>query len=243
MIIPSWPVNSKIKSYSTTRAGGVSLAPYDSLNLGEHVEDNSEHVQQNRKILKAQLQLPNDPTWLKQTHSSEVITLNSTPEKPPYADASYSREKNIVCTVLTADCLPLLLCSRLGDEIAAVHCGWRGLAAGIIKNTVKHFSAKPEDIFAWMGPAIGPNAFQVRDDVYDTFIKLDSKHAQAFQHDTTGKWLCSLYCLAKQVLLNCNINNIYGGEFCTFSDSSRFFSYRRDNGVTGRMASLIWIST
>ncbi|WP_301098340.1 peptidoglycan editing factor PgeF [Otariodibacter sp.] len=239
-IIPTWSVPTNIQALTTLREGGVSELPFDSFNLGDHVGDIPESVLMNRKQLVEQAQLPHFPTFLTQTHSTKVLTL-------PYegndleADAVYTDQPNQVCLVMTADCLPVLFCSKDGTEIAAAHAGWRGLCDGVLEETVAKFKSSPPNISAWFGPAIGPSIFQVGNEVREQFCAVDSKANLAFVEDKTasGKFLCNIYQLAQQRLNKLGITDITGGEHCTYSESQSFFSYRRD-GKTGRMATLIW---
>lgn len=231
-----WPAPASIHTFSTTRHGGVSQSPFDTLNLAKHVGDDEAHVIENRARLKQHLHLPAEPLWLNQTHSIDVCT-NACVD----ADASYTQEKNRVLVVMTADCLPLLLCNRAGTEIAAVHAGWRGLANGVVENTVKHFQSPAEDILVWLGPGIGPEKFEVGQDVVDAFTSHDIKAKGCFKHLANEKYLCDAYALAKQRLHALGIQAIYGGEHCTMTEKSDYFSYRRDQ-TTGRMAHGIWIN-
>jgi len=232
---PDWPAPANVKSLQTTRHGGVSAAPYASFNLGDHVGDDSKAVVANRQ------QLPSPAAWLKQTHSTIVVDAAAV-TTPIEADASFSRTANVVSVVMTADCLPVLFCDQQGTVVAAAHAGWRGLCDGVLEATVKAMDVKAEHIMAWMGPAIGPQAFEVGDDVRDEFIQHDAAATAAFAAQSNGKWLGDIYLLARQRLNQLGITAIYGGKDCTFSDSERYFSYRRD-GVTGRMASLIWLTS
>lgn len=236
IIKPDWPAPENVFAASTTRQGGVSLAPFDSFNLAQHVGDLPKDVEKNRTILRETLALPSEPLWLNQTHSSDVSTGASCE-----ADAAYTHEKNTPLVIMTADCLPILLCDTQGIEIAAIHAGWRGLAHGVVENTLKHFSAKPENILAWLGPAIGPSAFEVGQDVYDAFIQHDTQAVQNFTTKANGKYLCDIYGLAKQRLNLLGVQQISGGDFCTYTDKQRFYSYRRDQR-TGRMAHLICLN-
>ena len=239
-IYPTWRAPSNVRALMTTRLGGVSEVPFDSLNLGDHVGDNENAVKRNRALLQNTHNLPQSPLFLTQTHSTRVLRL-------PYygddfnADAAYSDQPNQVCLVMTADCLPVLLTNQQGNEVAAAHAGWRGLCDGVLENTVRQFRCEPAEIIAWFGAAIGENAFQVGRDVVDQFIAQDAKAESAFRRDPNApeKYLGNLYQLATQRLNHLGITQIYGGEHCTFSDRERFFSYRRD-GKTGRMASLVW---
>lgn len=239
LLIPNWPVAERIKSCSTTRNGGVSPAPYSSLNLGDHVNDLAQNVRKNRALLVEQARLPSKPVWLEQVHGTEVLTLDGSQPLNLQADAVYSRTVGQVCAIMTADCLPVLFCSKAGNEVAAAHAGWRSLCYGVLENTVNCFQAVPQEIIAWLGPAIGPQKFEVGGDVRDAFIDAKPQAIMAFK--TQGdKYLADIYLLARQRLESLGITAIYGGDYCTVSDKSRFFSYRRDR-QTGRMASLIWL--
>ena len=239
-INPNWNVPKNIHAFTTTRTGGVSLAPYFSFNLGDHVGDNKSAVKTNRTLLVEKFGLPQTPIFLTQTHSTRVIQLPYSGQNLE-ADAVYTNVPHQVCAVMTADCLPVLFTTTSGNEVAAAHAGWRGLCDGVLEETVKCFQAKPEGIVAWFGPAIGPTAFQVGIDVVKQFIAIDEKAKLAFQPDAIeeGKYLGNLYQIATQRLNNLGITQIYGGNHCTFNEKELFFSYRRDN-QTGRMASIIW---
>lgn len=240
LIIPDWPAPEGVNAYSTTRNGGVSSGAYSSLNLGDHVSDALENVEQNRRLLIQQAKLPQEPAWLQQVHGTEVAVLDTHPLVDNRADAAYSKVNGRVCAIMTADCLPVLFCSSNGDEVAAAHAGWRGLCQGVLENTAAKFNAKPEQILAWLGPAIGPERFEVGPEVRDAFMAKDPQAADAFVPHNQ-KYLANIYLLAKQRLTALGITKIYGGDFCTVTEQERFFSYRRD-GETGRMASLIWIN-
>ncbi|UHM88929.1 purine nucleoside phosphorylase YfiH [Rahnella victoriana] len=241
LIQPQWPQPASVRSCATTREGGVSLPPYGSLNLGSHVGDSPEDVAANRQRLIELGGLPAVPHWLEQVHGTDVIRL--TTETPPVslliADAAYTRERGVVCAAMTADCLPVLFCSKNGDEVAAAHAGWRGLCAGILENTVACFEAAPADIMAWMGPAIGPAHFEVGGEVRDAFMAENSNASVAFTPAGT-KFMADIYLLARLRLQSAGLTAIYGGEYCTVTDRTQFYSYRRD-GITGRLASLIWL--
>lgn len=239
-IIPNWPTPNHIKAFTTTRLDGVSSSPYQSFNLAHHVGDALDNVMQNRERLKNKLKLPSEPIWLNQTHSNHVINLDHE-NTDKAADGSYTTQKNKICAILTGDCLPILLCDKTGSEIAAVHGGWRGLLAGVIESALKNFKNSPQNIYAWFGPAIGPQAFEVGNDVRDPFVAIDKNAAQAFKPLQQSKWLADIYLLAKQRLEKCGVTEIYGGDYCTYSDADKFFSHRRDK-ETGRMANLIWIA-
>lgn len=237
MILPDWPAPARVNSLTTTRDGGTSAAPWTSFNLGDHVGDDPVHVAANRARLRRHL--PAEPGWLRQVHSARVVELGREPT--PEADASFTRTPGRVCAVLTADCLPVLFCDRAGSIVAAAHAGWRGLAGGVLEATVAAMQVPPADIIAWLGPAIGPQAFEVGDDVRDAFTVQDPATAAAFApHAAPGKSLADIYALARIRLGVLGIQSIHGGGHCTFFESAHFYSYRRD-GVTGRMASLIWL--
>lgn len=223
----------------TTRNGGVSITPYNSLNLGDHVGDSPQAVAENRQRLARQLALSGDITWLEQVHGVDVLTLDRHQPDSLRADASYSKTRGKVCAIMTADCLPVLFCSQAGDEIAAAHAGWRGLHAGVLERTVAHFSAAPKNIMAWLGPAIGAQKFEVGAEVRAAFVDVDPQAESAFKC-TGEKYLADIYLLARQRLNSLGVQKIYGGNFCTMSQSELFFSYRREK-QTGRMASLIWL--
>ena len=237
-IVPEWDAPSSVKALVTTRAGGVSRAPFDSLNLGDHVNDDLHAVIQNRSLLRQFL--PAEPVWLKQVHGIGVANADHAVDNQE-ADASVAHLKNSVCVVMTADCLPVLLCDDAGRAVGAAHAGWRGLVSGVIERSVQAMALPPASIMAYLGPAIGPQAFEVGDEVRHAFIAHDPEAQLAFVPHGSGKWLADIYLLARQRLQALGVRRVYGGDFCTFTDSNRFFSYRRD-GVTGRMAALIWMS-
>lgn len=238
LILPDWPAPPNVRAIQTTREGGVSDGPYASLNLGDHVGDDAMRVSANRQRLSAFL--PSEPIWMRQVHGVEVICADEA-SCQPQADAAISRAPNAVSVVMTADCLPLLLCDRAGTVVAAVHAGWRGLLAGVIETTVARMKVAPMDILAWLGPAIGPDAFEVGNEVRDAFMQQDPRSEQAFRPKGNGKWMADLYLLARMRLKSLGVPSTYGGDLCTYQDARRFFSYRRD-GVTGRMATLIWLA-
>lgn len=242
LIIPDWPAPARVKAVQTTRLGGISNAPYDTLNLGEHVNDDPMHVAANRQRLNRFV--PAEPLWLKQIHGVNVVDAGQA-SCLPEADAAYSRVGGAVCTIMSADCLPVLLCNEAGTVVAAVHAGWRGLLDGVVEAAVAAMQAPPASLLAWLGPAIGPQAFEVGGEVRSQFIVRDTAAEKAFQpRDSTqgqDKWLADIYQLARLRLSKLGIENIFGGDFCTYTEHQRFFSYRRD-GVTGRMASMIWLS-
>lgn len=241
LIQPDWPAPASVRALSTTRIGGFSQAPYDSFNLGDHVGDGPAAVADNRARLQQSLGGGVRCQWLHQVHGVEVATA-ADDGRVPEADAAVSRDANIACLVMTADCLPVLFCDRAGSRVAAAHAGWRGLAAGVLETTMAALDCPAEQLLVWLGPAIGPQAFVVGTEVREQFCDSDPAAATAFSAHPleAGKWLADLYQLARLQLQRAGITAIYGGDFCTYSDQQRFFSYRRD-GVTGRMASLIWL--
>lgn len=240
-ISPNWPAPANVKALQTTRLGGVSVAPYASLNLGAHVNDNPISVAKNRQLLSSYL--PSEPVWVNQVHGVEVIdAAQSTCLQN--ADASFTTKPNVVCVTMTADCLPVLLCDKAGSVVAAVHAGWRGLCDGVLEAAVSNMPVQASEILAWLGPAIGPNAFEVGGEVRAQFIAKDAQAENAFKAQG-NKWLGDIYQIARQRLNQLGVTQIYGGSvnenFCTYTDATRFYSFRRDN-VTGRMASLIWLT-
>lgn len=237
LIVPDWPAPDVVCACTTTRQGGVSRPPWDSLNLAAHVGDDAEAVQGNRERLAAQLGLPSAPLWLQQVHGTRVC-IHGDPDG--CADACFAAQPGQVCAVLTADCLPILLCAADGSAVAAAHAGWRGLLAGVIEQTAAAFAANNATLLAWLGPAIGPQAFEVGDEVREAFVDEDSAAAGCFAVSGNGRWLADLYALARLRLARLGIDRVYGGTLCTYRDRERFFSYRRD-GDSGRMASLIWL--
>jgi len=235
--VPEWAVPVNVRALQTTRNGGVSGAPWDSFNLGDHVGDDPAAVVANRA--KLALRLPAEPCWLTQVHGTVAVDAEKMP-KIKTADASFARQPGHVCVVMTADCLPVLFCDRQGTVVAAAHAGWRGLLAGVLESTVAAMRVPSGDLLAWLGPAIGPRCFEVGDEVRRAFVAADSAASLAFMPGAPGKWLCDIYLLARQRLRALGLCSVSGGGACTVSESERYFSYRRD-GVTGRMASLIWL--
>jgi YfiH family protein len=240
VIHPDWPAPHGVHAVTTLREGGVSGAPFDSFNLADHVGDRPDAVRDNRALLRQRLQLPREPLWLTQRHEDRVVDAATAAAGAP-ADASFSQRAGVVCAVLTADCLPVLFCDRPGSRVAAAHAGWRGLAGGILERTVQALASPPEQLMAWLGPAIGPHAFEVGDEVRDAFVSRHAQAAGAFVRSAGGRWLADLYRLARVRLVASGVSAVYGGGFCTFNDAARFYSYRRDHR-TGRMATLIWLS-
>jgi YfiH family protein len=239
-LVPDWPAPASVRAFVTTRAGGVSRGAYASMNLADHVGDDPRNVAENRARLRAFL--PAEPHWLRQVHGTGVYRVEG--GGPREADACVCRTPAEVCVVLTADCLPVLLCDRAGQVVAAAHAGWRGLCQGVLERTVMAMETDPAALLAWLGPAIGPQAFQVGEEVRAAFLAHDPAAAAAFVPDEAagqrGRWRADLYQLARQRLARAGVQAVYGGGHCTFSEPAHFFSYRRD-GATGRMASLIWL--
>ena len=247
-LIPDWPIPANVRALVTTRLGGVSLPPYDTFNLGDHVGDLPQCVLQNRQKLAAHCGLQDSNLqWLNQVHGKvacKALADGVTRE----ADASYTRTKGVACVIMTADCLPVLLCDKQGTQVAAIHAGWRGLASGVIDEALAAFS-QPSEVSVWLGPAIGPSAFEVGEDVIDAFTStpLSDKNLALTQKafipraENPKKWLVDIYQLARIRLKSLGVNSIYGGEYCTWNNSDQFYSYRRHN-ITGRMASLIWLT-
>lgn len=240
-ILPDWPAPTCVRACTTTRAGGVSDDAFASFNLGDHVGDRPDHVNENRTRLRRYLDLPCEPSWLRQVHGAGVVAARRS-GLAGEGDGSVATRPGVVCAVLTADCLPVLLCNVDGERVAALHAGWRGLAAGVLEAGVKALGVPPRDILAWLGPAIGPDAFEVGGEVRQIFLKADPQAGEAFRPSANGRWLADLYRLARQRLGAAGVRAVSGGGWCTYSDRQRFYSYRRQ-AVTGRMASLIWLES
>ena len=282
-LVPDWPAPANIHAATTLRTGGVSRGTYTSLNPAAHVGDDSDRVRQNRQIIREMLDLPAEPVWLDQIHSNRAVKAANPPYPPlqkggrgdlQQADASFTNESGVVCAVMTADCLPLLVCSTDGVQVAAIHAGWRGLLAGVISNTViamqiphnpLHSTGSGQafskgeasqlrntdlssplckrgargDFLVWLGPAIGPDCFEVGAEVRDAFLEKSPEFIAAFKEQSNGKWLADIYQLARIELAALGIAKVYGGTSCTVTEHERFYSYRRDT-QTGRMATLIW---
>lgn len=236
-IVPDWPAPPAVRALITTRVGGVSGGRYASLNLGDHVGDEPDNVARNRARLRERL--PEEPRWLRQVHGIEVARAD-TMRGAVRADASVTREAGTVCAVLTADCLPVLLCDRAATAVAVAHAGWRGLCAGVIEVTVQAMQLPGKELLAFLGPAIGPQRYEVGAEVHDAFVERSSRDEAAFAARDNGKWLADLYALARGRLEAQGVTAIYGGDRCAYSEPEHFFSFRRD-GETGRMASLIWL--
>lgn len=237
---PDWPAPKSVHAVTTTRIGGVSEGPYASLNLGAHVGDAPERVLANRTRLREALGLDAAPLWLRQVHGTRVVEAHWANEGTE-ADGSVATAPGGACAVLTADCLPILLCDRAGTRVAALHAGWRGLAAGIVEAGVRAMQVPGASLLAWLGPGISGAAYEVGDEVREAFVKSSAAAAAAFTPSARGRWMVDLYALARLRLSASGVAAVYGGEHCTASQKALFFSYRRD-GTTGRMASLIWLA-
>jgi YfiH family protein len=241
-IVPDWPAPARVRSLVTTRNGGASAPPFDSMNLATHVGDDPAAVQANRRRLREHL--PAEPCWLQQVHGTHVVDA-ATVSDDTQADACMARSPTRVCAVMIADCLPVLLCDRAGTTVAAAHAGWRGLSAGLLERTVEAMGRAPAQLLAYLGPSIGPQAFEVQVDVLDAFVAQDPRARQCFhaKPQTAGaprKWLADLCGLARQRLARAGVEAVYGGSGCTLSEPMRYFSHRRDRR-TGRQAALIWL--
>lgn len=240
IIKPDWPAPSSIHALTTTRQSGVSRGVYAYFNVATHVSDEPEHVARNRELLREENNLPGEPLWLQQTHSTIVIDAAEHFDGIE-ADACFTQQANTICTVMTADCLPVLICAHDGSEVAAVHAGWRGLAAGIIEKTIERMQSSPEDLLVWLGPAIGPKHFQVQQDVVSAFTQQNPDALNCFTQQSDTHWLADMVGLTQQRLAPLGIKHLYGGDLCTYTDAEKFYSHRRD-GTTGRIASLIWLT-
>ena len=248
IIKPDWPAPDNIRAAFTTRIGGYSKAPCDGFNLGLHVGDNEEHVHSNRQLLIDTLSLPAAPLYLNQVHGSDAVCaeefLHSKNHSVPAADACWSSGGSVI-TIMTADCLPVLFASECGSVIAGAHAGWRGLADGVLEKTIDSLSVPASGLLAWLGPAIGPAKFEVGEEVKECFVSRNASSEAHFEavessDEACCKYLANLYGLAADRLTSAGVGSVYGGEHCTYSDERRFFSHRRDRGLTGRMAALIW---
>jgi polyphenol oxidase len=239
-IIPDWPAPPEVRALSTQRTGGASRPPFESFNLGAHVGDSAEAVLENRRRLCALAKLPAEPVWLSQQHGTEVLDLDGPEDVPRAADASCTRHAARVCAILTADCLPVLLASESGAGVAAVHAGWRGLAAGVIEASVGALGLAPPSLLAWLGPGIGRGHFEIGAEVREALLRADPEAEDAFVPNARGRYLADLASLARRRLERLGIARIYGGDACTYASPERYFSYRRD-GRTGRQATLIWL--
>jgi YfiH family protein len=245
-VFANWPAPKTIHAFTTTRLGGQSVGPYAGFNLGERCGDDPDCVAENRQRLS--LDLPHQPLWLHQVHGTEVLRLpirdshQQSTEQALQADAVWTSVPYQVCAVLTADCLPVLLCDQAGTRVAAAHAGWKGLLHGVLERTVEALSCPPDQLLAWMGPAIAQPAFEVGPEVREAFLLQDAEAEQAFIPGRADRWHADIYALARIRLAKLGLNRVFGQPICTYSDPQRFYSFRRD-GITGRMASLIWLDT
>lgn len=236
-ITPDWPAHPRVRAFVTARAGGTSVGPYASFNIGDLTADDPAAVTENKRRLAALV--PGPVRWLRQVHGPRVVQGDDVSGLVE-ADASFTFTERVVCAVKIADCMPVLLADRNGTRVGIAHAGWRGLAAGVVENTVAALKTPPGDLLAFLGPAIGPDVFEVGDEVRQAFCDVDAAAAAAFKPHGPGKWLADLFALGRQRLARCGVQAVYGGGLCTHSNPERFYSHRR-NPVTGRMAALIWL--
>ena len=238
-LMADWPAPGNVRAFTTLRSGpGVSPAPFDRFNFGLRSGDNPGNALENRRILRRELDLPGEPHWLNQVHGTEVVSVAAL-DGSVTGDASVTSCAGAVLAILTADCLPVLLCNDDGSEVAAAHAGWAGLSKGMLEATVRAMASPPSSLMAWLGPAAGPQAYEIGDEVRDAFLSRDPAAVSAFVATRPGHWLVDLFALARQRLAAVGVHRVHGGGICTISDPARFYSYRRD-GRTGRMASVIW---
>jgi YfiH family protein len=240
VLTPAWAAPARVRAAFTLRGGGVSAPPFDTLNLGTHVGDAVGAVTENRRRVRAQLDLPSEPAWIEQVHGTRVADLDVVAGSATPADAMLTRRAGTVCVVQVADCLPVLFAAADGSAVGAAHAGWRGLAAGVLETTVARLGNDPQRLLAWLGPAIGAEHFEVGEEVRTAFTTRDAHSAAAFTRNSRGRWQCDLIALAHRRLAAAGVRNISGGSWCTYTDRVRFFSYRRD-GQCGRMAALVWL--
>lgn len=241
LLQPDWPAPASVQAYCTTRQAGFSVGQYASLNLAMHVNDVPAHVARNRERLQSTLGLPTSPVWLNQVHSDVAVELHK-PMAPVAADASYTWQTSLACVVMTADCLPVLMCNQQGTWVAAVHAGWRGLASQIISHTIQRYDGAREDLLLWLGPAISATHYEVDHQVYTAFVSQDAAYEAAFTATRPQHYLLDVYQAARVECASLGLHDgqIYGGDACTYTQADLFYSYRRDGAHTGRMASLIW---
>jgi len=238
-ITPEWPAPARVQAVATERGGGASRGLYANLNLGTHVGDEPDAVVDNRRLLAAKLELPEEPSWLEQVHGTTIVDLDT--NSPRAADGAVTSSSNRVCAVLTADCLPVLFATTAGERIGVAHAGWRGLAGGVLPAAVAAMGGDPADLLVWLGPAIGPSAYEVGAEVRAAFSAADPGAAACFQPNARGRWQADLYGLARRSLAAAGVSAVYGGDFCTYLDAERFYSHRRE-APCGRMATLIWLA-
>lgn len=242
LLRPDWQVAPVVHAAMTLRMGGVSRAPYDSLNLGTHVGDDPASVAENRRRVREWLQLPAEPAWLEQVHGISVACLDEAPSTDTLrADAAVTRMPGRVCVIQVADCMPVLFAAEDGSVVGAAHAGWRGLASGVLETTVEAMGTDPAGLHAWLGPAISQAHFEVGDEVRAAFVEKAASAAAAFRQNERGRWQCDLYALARQRLTALGVRHVSGGTWCTYADEQKFFSFRRD-GRCGRMAALVWLA-
>jgi hypothetical protein len=239
-LTPDWPVPARVHVLSTLRTGGCSAAPYDSLNLAAHVGDSGACVRDNRRTLREAASLPAEPLWMEQVHGTAVVVHDGSRSGAPTADAAIALRPGHVCAVMTADCLPVVLADRAGTRVGVAHAGWRGLVAGVVEATLAALGCAPADTVAWLGPAIGPGAFEVGAEVRDAFASRLAALGAYFTPNARGRFQADLYSLARRQLAEAGVTSVHGGTWCTATDPRRFFSFRRD-GTTGRMATLAWL--
>lgn len=247
VITPDWTAPARVRCAFTLRSGGVSVAPYDSLNVGAHVGDAAEAVAENRRRVRECLRLPAEPVWLQQVHGTDVVDLDvlegraqARGDAAAGADAAVTHVGGCVCVIQVADCMPVLFAARDGSAVGAAHTGWRGLAGGVIEQTVRALGVPAPNLIAWLGPTISQQHFEVGDDVRTAFVSDDPGAAAAFVTNMRGRWQCDLYALARRRLAALGVRDVFGGGWCTYADAARFFSFRRDRQC-GRMAALIWL--
>ena len=241
VLVPEWNAPPAVRSAFTLRGGGVSDGPFDSLNLGAHVGDRPEAVAENRRRVRERLALPAEPAWLEQVHGTRVADLDSAGEGARSADAVITRTAGMVCAVQVADCMPVLFAASDASAVGVAHAGWRGLAAGVLEETVSRLGVPPSELLAWLGPAISARHFEVGEEVRTAFLARDPASGGAFSANPRGRWQCDLAALARRRLAALGLTAISGGTWCTYGDSARFYSFRRD-GRCGRMAALIWVA-
>jgi len=240
---PDWDAAPRVRAISTLRGGGLSAGAYASFNLAQHVGDDPELVRANRALLRAAAELPGEPLWLEQVHGIDVVEHRGAVDntEPARADAAVTFAPGRVCVVMTADCLPVVFADRAGTRVGVAHAGWRGLVGGVLEATVRALQVAPEQLVAWLGPAIGPSAFEVGSEVRAAFVARDAENEAAFTRNATGRFQADLYRLARQALRRAGVTSVTGGGRCTSREAAEFFSFRRDGGHTGRMATLAWL--
>jgi len=241
VIRPDWSAHERVRAAFTLRTGGVSAAPFNSLDLGTHVGDDPAAVAENRRRVRMELGLTSEPVWLQQVHGVRVVDLDAAASGVgSAADAAFTRRAGRVCAILVADCIPVLFAARDGTAVAAAHAGWRGLAGGVLEAAVAALGCEPSGLSAWLGPGIGRANFEVGDDVRDAFLSRSADGEAAFERNARGRWQCDLALLARSRLARLGVTDVHGGSVCTYADATIFFSFRRD-GQCGRMAALIWL--